>query len=98
MFGIKLNDTTNACKAYRVTRDTRLSSIAINAFHFNCRTSPESYSARAIVGRLFRFTWSDRRVGDSKLAIKEMGSRGFFLCLYSWLEKYFSRGDYKISE
>jgi hypothetical protein len=24
-----------------------------------------------------------------------MGSRYLFICLYVWLEKYFSRGDYK---
>ncbi|MEM7586943.1 MAG: glycosyltransferase family 2 protein, partial [Acidobacteriota bacterium] len=26
---------------------------------------------------------------------KEMGSRYLFICLYVWLEKYFSRGDYQ---
>lgn len=40
-------------------------------------------------------TWRDRRVGDSKLSIKEMGSRYLFICLDIWLKKYFSRGDYK---
>jgi dolichol-phosphate mannosyltransferase len=24
-----------------------------------------------------------------------MGSRYFFICAYVWLEKYFSRGDYR---
>ena len=27
--------------------------------------------------------------------INEMGSRYLFICLYLWLEKYLSRGDYK---
>jgi dolichol-phosphate mannosyltransferase len=27
-----------------------------------------------------------------------MGSRYLFICLYLWLEKYFSRGDYKKTE
>jgi dolichol-phosphate mannosyltransferase len=40
-------------------------------------------------------TWHNRRVGETKLKIKEMGSRYLFICLYVWLEKYFSRGDYK---
>jgi dolichol-phosphate mannosyltransferase len=40
-------------------------------------------------------TWRNRHVGDPKLSIKEMGSRCLFICLYIWLEKYFSRGDYK---
>jgi len=26
-----------------------------------------------------------------------MGSRYLFICLYIWLEKYFSRGDYRKS-
>jgi dolichol-phosphate mannosyltransferase len=40
-------------------------------------------------------TWRNRRTGTPKLKIKEMGSRYLFICLYVWLEKYFSRGDYK---
>jgi len=35
--------------------------------------------------------------GEPKLKIKEMGSRYLFISLYVWLEKYFSRGDYKRS-
>jgi dolichol-phosphate mannosyltransferase len=27
--------------------------------------------------------------------LKEMGSRYLFIILYVWLEKYFSRGDYR---
>ena len=33
--------------------------------------------------------------GEAKLKLKEMGSRYFFIVAYLWLEKYFSRGDYK---
>ena len=40
-------------------------------------------------------TWRNRRTGVPKLKIKEMGSRYLFICLYVWLEKYFSRGDYR---
>jgi dolichol-phosphate mannosyltransferase len=40
-------------------------------------------------------TWRNRRTGTAKLKIKEMGSRYLFICLYIWLEKYFSRGDYQ---
>jgi dolichol-phosphate mannosyltransferase len=40
-------------------------------------------------------TWRNRRSGEAKLKIKEMGSRYFFICMYVWLEKYFSRGDYR---
>jgi dolichol-phosphate mannosyltransferase len=38
-------------------------------------------------------TWRNRRSGVAKLKIREMGSRYLFICLYVWLEKYFSRGD-----
>ena len=39
--------------------------------------------------------WRNRRSGMSKLKLREMGSRYLFITLYCWLEKYFSRGDYK---
>jgi len=39
--------------------------------------------------------WTNRTTGISKLKIKEMGSRYFFIILYCWLEKLLSRGDYK---
>jgi len=37
----------------------------------------------------------NRRHGIAKLKIREMGSRHLFIVLYLWLEKYFSRGDYR---
>jgi len=40
-------------------------------------------------------TWRNRRTGTAKLKINEMGSRYLFICLYVWLEKYFSKGDYQ---
>ena len=40
-------------------------------------------------------TWRNRRSGEAKLKLKEMGSRYLFICLYIWLEKYFSCGDYR---
>jgi len=40
-------------------------------------------------------TWRNRQTGESKLKIKEMGSRYLFICLYVWLEKSFSHGDYR---
>ena len=38
-------------------------------------------------------TWRNRPSGTAKLKIKEMGSSYLFICLYVWLEKYFSAGD-----
>ena len=40
-------------------------------------------------------SWTNRQTGESKLKIKEMGSRYFFILLYCLIEKFFSRGDYK---
>jgi hypothetical protein len=40
-------------------------------------------------------SWRNRKFGVAKLKIKDMGSRYFFICAYVWLEKYFSRGDYR---
>ena len=39
-------------------------------------------------------SWTNRKYGESKLKIKEMGSRYFFILLYCLIEKWLSRGDY----
>jgi dolichol-phosphate mannosyltransferase len=39
-------------------------------------------------------TWRNRRTGQAKLKLREMGSGYLFIILYVWLEEYFSRGDY----
>ena len=39
-------------------------------------------------------TWQNRRSGESKLRMKEMGSRYLFICLYILLEKWLSLADY----
>ena len=43
-------------------------------------------------------TWINRKAGESKLKIKEMGSRYLFIVLYCWIEKWLSRGDYHRSK
>ena len=40
-------------------------------------------------------SWENRKHGVAKLKIREMGSRYFFIICYVWLEKFFSRGDYR---
>ena len=49
---------------------------------------------RGYTWKVLPITWRNRRSGEAKLKIKEMGSRYLFICLYLWLEKSFSRGDY----
>ena len=39
-------------------------------------------------------SWRNRTAGVSKLKVKEMGSRYFFILLYCLIEKYFARGDF----
>ena len=94
MFGIKLNDTTNAFKAYRATVIEGCRPLL--SPHFNLTVElPLKTLVRGYSWTVMPITWRNRRTGISKLALKEMGSRYLFICFYVWLEKYFSRGDYK---
>lgn len=96
LFGIKLNDTTNAFKAYR--RSVIEGCRPLLAPHFNLTVElPLKAIVRGYSWTVVPITWRNRRTGAPKLKIKEMGSRYLFICLYIWLEKYFSRGDYRKS-
>jgi dolichol-phosphate mannosyltransferase len=94
LFGIRLNDTTNAFKAYR-----RATLDGLRPFlspHFNLTVElPLKTVVRGYSWTTIPITWRNRRSGLAKLKIREMGSRYLFIVLYVWLEKYFSRGDYK---
>jgi dolichol-phosphate mannosyltransferase len=94
MFNIKLNDTTNAFKAYRKTVIDGCRPLL--SPHFNLTVElPLKTIVRGYSWTSMPITWRNRRTGVAKLKIKEMGSRYLFICLYVWLEKYFSRGDYR---
>ncbi len=94
LFGIKLNDTTNAFKAYRKTVIDGCRPFL--SPHFNLTVElPLKAMVRGYSWAVLPITWRNRRTGEAKLKIKEMGSRYLFICLYIWLEKYFSRGDYR---
>jgi len=96
MFGIRLNDTTNAFKAYR--RSVIDGCRPLLSPHFNLTVElPLKTIVRDYSWTVIPITWRNRRTGQAKLKIKEMGSRYLFICLYVWLEKYFSRGDYRRS-
>jgi dolichol-phosphate mannosyltransferase len=93
-FGIKLNDTTNAFKAYRTTVIDGCRPLI--APHFNLTVEiPLKAIVRGYSWTVIPIIWCNRRTGLAKLRIREMGSRYLFICLYIWLEKYFSRGDYR---
>jgi dolichol-phosphate mannosyltransferase len=94
LFGLPLNDTTNAFKAYRRTVVEGLRPFL--APHFNLTVEmPLKAAVRGYSWTVIPVTWRNRRSGMAKLRIREMGSRYLFIVLYVWLEKYFSRGDYR---
>jgi len=94
LFAISLNDTTNAFKAYR--RDVIEGCRPFLAPHFNLTVEiPLKAIVRGYTWIVTPISWHNRKHGVAKLKIKEMGSRYFFICMYVWLEKYFSRGDYR---
>lgn len=93
-FRIKFNDTTNAFKAYR--REVIDGCRPLIAPHFNLTVElPLKAVVRGYSWTMIPITWRNRRTGEAKLKIKEMGSRYLFICLYIWLEKHLSRGDYR---
>lgn len=94
LFAVKLNDTTNAFKAYR--REVIEGCKPLISPHFNITVElPLKAIVRGYSWTTIPITWRNRRSGTPKLKLKEMGSRYLFICLYVWLEKYFSRGDYR---
>ena len=94
MFALPFNDTTNAFKAYRRTVIDGCRPLL--APHFNLTVElPLKAIVRGYSWTVMPISWQARKQGTAKLKIKEMGSRYLFICLYVWLEKYFSRGDYR---
>ena len=94
LFHMRLNDTTNAFKAYR--RNVIDGCRPFLSPHFNLTVElPLKTIVRGYSWTVTPITWRNRRAGLSKLRIKEMGSRYLFIALYCWLERYFSCGDYR---
>jgi dolichol-phosphate mannosyltransferase len=95
LFRVPLNDFTNAFKAYR--RSVIEGCGPYISPHFNLTVElPLKTIVRGYSWTTMPISWRNRRSGESKLKIKEMGSRYLFVTLYCWLEKYFSRGDYRV--
>jgi dolichol-phosphate mannosyltransferase len=92
-FGIRYNDTTNAFKLYR--RDTIQGMKPFLAPHFNLTLElPLKAIVRGYSYAVVPNSWTNRKSGESKLKIKEMGSRYLFILLYCLIERFFARGDY----
>lgn len=94
LFGLPLNDTTNAFKIYRKEVIEGISPLL--SHHFNLTVElPLKAIVRGYSYAIIPITWRNRSAGISKLKLKEMGSRYLFIVLYTWLEKHLSRGDYQ---
>jgi len=94
VFGIRLNDTTNAFKAYR--REVIEGCMPILSPHFNITVElPLKAIVRGYSWTVIPITSRNRRTSVAKLHISAKRSRYFLIVAYVWLEKYFSRGDYR---
>jgi dolichol-phosphate mannosyltransferase len=87
------NDITNAFKCYR--REVIEGIQPIFSHHFNLTVElPLKAIVRGYTYATVPISWTNRTSGESKLKIKEMGSRYLFIVLYAYLEKRLSKGDY----
>ena len=94
VMNINYNDTTNAFKLYK--RQTIEGIKPIISPHFNLTIElPLKSIIRGYSYTVVPNSWTNRKFGESKLKIKEMGSRYFFILMYCFIEKYFSKGDFK---
>lgn len=72
LFGIRLNDTTNAFKAYR--RNVIEGCKPILSPHFNLTVElPLKTIVRGYTWTIVPITWRNRRTGTAKLKLKKMG-------------------------
>jgi dolichol-phosphate mannosyltransferase len=93
LFRHGLNDTTNAFKCYR--RNVIDGCRPFLAVHFNLTVElPLKAVIRGYRYEILPIAWYGRKAGESKLRIKEMGSRYFFIILYCLLERLLTGGDY----
>jgi dolichol-phosphate mannosyltransferase len=93
LFRLEHNDITNAFKAYR--REVIEGIRPFLSHHFNLTVEmPLKAIVRGYTYECLPISWTNRTAGESKLRMREMGSRYLFIVLYVWLEKVLSRGDY----
>lgn len=90
---LRYDDITNAFKLYR--RHVILGLDPILSHHFNLTVElPLKAIVRGYSYAVLPNSWTNRKSGESKLKIKEMGSRYLFIVLYCLIEKWLSRKDY----
>ena len=94
VIGFRYNDVTNAFKLYK--RQTMEGLKPFLSPHFNLTLElPLKAIVRGYSYTVVPNSWTNRKHGESKLKLKEMGSRYFFILLYCLIEKFFSRGDFR---
>ena len=94
LFAIRYSDVTNAFKLYR--RSTLLGLKPLLSPHFNLTVElPLKVIVRGFSYSVIPNSWYNRKTGVSKLKIKEMGSRYWFIILYCLVEKWLSVGDFR---
>ncbi|HEY3450189.1 MAG TPA: glycosyltransferase family 2 protein [Myxococcales bacterium] len=92
-FRIDHNDITNAFKCYR--REVIEGISPLLSHHFNLTVEmPLKAIVRGYQHDAVPISWTNRKTGESKLILREMGSRYLFITLYVLLEQWLSRGDY----
>jgi dolichol-phosphate mannosyltransferase len=93
LFRLAYNDVTNAFKLYR--RATLEGLKPYLSPHYNLTVElPLKAIIRGYHYVVLPNQWTNRRAGESKLRIKEMGSRYLFIVLYCFIEKWLTHGDY----
>ena len=88
------DDTTNAFKAYR--REVIENAEPLLSQHFNLTVElPLKAVVRGHSYGIVPISWTNRTAGESKLGLKEMGSRYAYIVLLVFLEHHLARGDYR---
>ena len=94
VFDRKYNDFTNAFKLYK--KETMYGLQPLLSPHFNLTLElPLKAIVRGYSYKVVPNSWTNRQFGVSNLKIREMGSRYLFILFYCFIEKFFSRGDFK---
>jgi dolichol-phosphate mannosyltransferase len=93
IFGLRYNDVTNAFKLYRRHVIDGLQPLL--SHHFNLTVElPLKAIVRGYSYAVVPNDWINRKSGESKLFMREMGSRYLFIVLYCFIEKWLSKRDY----
>ena len=93
LFGLRYNDVTNAFKLYHRHVIDGLKPLL--SHHFNLTVElPLKAIVRGYSYVILPNDWINRKTGESKLRVQEMGSRYLFIVLYCFIEKWLSKRDY----